>query len=375
MSKHYTCLFRRSSSNYLDKAKNDGKKVFITGHSLGGHLAMIAYLQIQNRGYEYLVGKVETFNAVGLQKKDADAIKKVSKIRQWYTCCDIANWGSETTIGGLGKLYFPAVERPMKTIETNPDGSQHIHSTELGKASWWDWITLSISYWSYQYYELVSVGIKAHKIENFDYCEITIDPKAVNPETGLSEEIIPYDILEAIKELGLEIHGGINPPQIGGSYLISPVIRVKSNFTDYSSNFADIYMTFSEQNNTNLTVKVDYTQIGNQATGLGAFIRGEGNKFTVYVPVLWTSTSGYTCDLLEVYSGEIEEGGIRNWQQVLIMKDDHGDPANEWIENGQGRLFKDGNGFSERITQSKSAPVLRSKSSTGVSIISSTQNK
>jgi hypothetical protein len=113
-----------------------------------------------------------------------------------------------------------------------------------------------------------------------------------------------------------------------------------------------VYLTFSEQNNAKLTVKIDYTEDSDkgvgQGNGIGAFITGEGNKFSIFVAIEYKIGS-YTCETVEVYSGEIEENGIRNCQNVLIMVDDHGDPGNQWIGNGQGRLFKDGDGFSEKI--------------------------
>ena len=338
---------------YLEKAKTERKKIFLTGHSLGGHLAMIAYLEIR-KNYEDLVGKVETFNAVGLQKGDADEIEKkgVDKIRQHYTCCDIANWGSQATILGLGKLYFPAVERPVKNITTNLNGSTHKHSTE---ENWWD-------------FNKAGIGIDAHSIEYF------VDDCNIRPDIGLTEDIyniIPDDILEKFIELGIEINGGNNPPNVEGTYLISPLILVKSNFSDSyypGYKFADMQLTFSRQDNTKLTVVCDYingTQIG---SGLGSFITGNGNKFSVFTEVSGTF-SGYPFKSVEIYSGEITSSGIKNYYSAIMITQE----APGTIKRGQGRLIYDSDGFSERTTQNKSAPVLRSKLSSGVSIISSTQ--
>lgn len=196
---------------------------------------------------------------------------------------------------------------------------------------------------------------------------------AVEPEEedGVPD-IIPPEILDEIIGLGLEIHGGTTPPNIEGTYLISPAILVKSNFNDNAypgSQFANQYLTFSKQNNSDLSIRVDYIEGSSQATGLGAFISGEGNKFTVYVPTVNTDEHGHICEVIEACSGEIEEGGIRNFYNVLIMKDDHGDPDNDLIENGQGRLFKDGDGFSERTTKGKAALAFKNKLSSKISNI------
>jgi hypothetical protein len=188
-------------------------------------------------------------------------------------------------------------------------------------------------------------------------------------DEGVPDIITPED-LEAIEELGLEIYEGKTPPDVTGTYFISPLILVKSNFADGykpGDRFSDKTLTFSEQKN-DLSIKVDYTQGGSQGTGLGSFISGKDNKFTVYVPI--ESTNGYgTCYMIQVYSGEIEPGGIRNCQFALIMKDKNGVP--NVINNGQGRLFKDGDGFSERIDPS----AISRKPTLGISTISSIHSK
>ena len=171
---------------------------------------------------------------------------------------------------------------------------------------------------------------------------------------GLTEDIhniIPNDIYEKLIELGTEINGGNNPPNIEGAYLVSPLTLVKSNVlfdptpgTVYWKNNGIMNLSFSEQNNTNLTIKVDHS-IGDDeiANGLGAFITGEGNKFSVFVEATGI-TGGYPTKSAEVHSGEITTNGIKNYQFTLIMIE----PAPTTIGRGQGRLWKDGDGFSEK---------------------------
>ena len=60
-------------------------------------------------------------------------------------------------------------------------------------------------------------------------------------------------------------------------------------------------------------------------------------------------SSGHEFLQTDVYSGTLEPDGIRNLQRSVFMVDDKGDPNDDYIENGQGRLVKDGDGFSERI--------------------------
>ncbi len=86
-----------------------------------------------------------------------------------------------------------------------------------------------------------------------------------------------------------------------------------------------------------------------EGDGFGSFISGQGNNFTVYVKIDAEDTKGHKLLQTEVYSGTLEQGGIRNLQRSLFMIDDKGDPNGEYIENGQGRLVEDGDGFSEKI--------------------------
>ena len=75
--------------------------------------------------------------------------------------------------------------------------------------------------------------------------------------------IIPPDILKEFKNIGIEIHGGKTPPNIEGTYKISPCVLVKSNFSDNFSpghKFADKFLTFSKQDNAKLTIVCDYVQ-------------------------------------------------------------------------------------------------------------------
>jgi hypothetical protein len=172
---------------------------------------------------------------------------------------------------------------------------------------------------------------------------------------GITEDIdniIPDNIWEDMEELGLEIHGGNNPPLIEGTYFVSPFTFISSNF---SCNYkpGDLYTrpnllaTFSEQNNTNQTIKVNYNfgQGWSIANGTGTYITGEDNKFTVFSEVIFESGGGRN-KCVTVASGEIENNGIKNFQyyetSIYVY-------SGWWdLMTGQSWLFKDGNGFSEK---------------------------
>ena len=231
------------------------------------------------------------------------------------------------------------------------------------------------SVWDNRWIKLVVVNKKNNTRSAPQYVRI------VPSDDGLTEDIrniLPDDILEKVKELGIEINGGNNPPNIEGTYFLSPLILVRSNFADGHSpghKYDDMEITLSKQDNAKQTIVMDYKQSVQIGSGLGSFITGNGNKFTVYTPISGTF-HGRPFKSVDIYSGEITSTGIKNLNHVLIMTQaaSYSLLGPNTIRNGQGRLFYDSDGFSERITQSN-VPTLRSKSSSGVpiTIISSAQ--
>jgi hypothetical protein len=168
------------------------------------------------------------------------------------------------------------------------------------------------------------------------------------------QNFIPNDILKAIEDNGQIIYNGYNPPALEGKYRMSPSILVKSNFEDPyfpGHQFVDGILEFSGFNPDDLTLKIRITEGAGaiEGEGFGSFISGEGNNFTVFVKVESTDSNGHEVLHADVYSGTLEPTGIRNLQRSFFMINDYGDPNSEYIENGQGRLAKDDDGFSEKI--------------------------
>jgi len=175
-------------------------------------------------------------------------------------------------------------------------------------------------------------------------------------KSGLTQEIhdiIADDILEELKDLGIEINGGDNPPNVEGTYMLSPLILVKSNFDDDRSpgyKVADLELTFSKQNNSKLTIVTDYVQrqpngqIVEDGIGLGSFITGDGNKFSVFIEMRGTY-NGEAWKSVQIYSGEITSSGIKNCHWAVMAT-----VANPYTMNrGEGRLYEDSDGLAERI--------------------------
>jgi hypothetical protein len=154
---------------YLTKNRN----VYITGHSLGGHLAIMSYMYIQQAGYDSVVKHVETFNAVGVGAIDFRNINQIgsSKIIQNYTCCDVATWASEARglkYVGTRKLFM--LDKNNKIID-GITGMNEIHTHSNEKTV----MVFANPYIKFKNpFDELQTGIDAHKYECFNPLKIQI---------------------------------------------------------------------------------------------------------------------------------------------------------------------------------------------------------
>lgn len=180
------------------------------------------------------------------------------------------------------------------------------------------------------------------------------DDGAQLDENGLTKDItnlVPQEILTIMIENGLPIYGGANPPNIEGEYLVSPLILLNSNVPGESPGveFPDLELFFRGQNNRDLKVMVN-TNVGDEmGVGLGSFIVGDDCEFSVFVEIFVTRNSDNDAKAVQVFSGCLSEDGIKDLITAVFVIDDNGDPYNEFIENGEGRVLYDEDRLSERI--------------------------
>ncbi|WP_281233347.1 hypothetical protein [Flavobacterium gelatinilyticum] len=174
-------------------------------------------------------------------------------------------------------------------------------------------------------------------------------------EQELYDSYVDAAMQKSINELGITIHKGNKPPTVEGVYAIEPFFCENSNFTDPAkgSNFGASTLTLSNQNTARLSIDLKNLLVylnGNRNEtweGLGSFISGEGNKFSIFLHSNGEIDYGtYIAKYqnLIILSGELDVQdnsikGIKNLQMASIMHDDYKDPNNSLIEIGQGRLF------------------------------------
>lgn len=183
-------------------------------------------------------------------------------------------------------------------------------------------------------------------------------------ENGLTKEInelVPDSILTKMKEIGMPIYTGDNPPNIEFSYKISPLKLVDSNVPDDSigNDFANMLIKFYNQNNDKLTIQCFYKQANQIGLGVGGYVVGNNNKFTVFLDCESTDTLGNKIITTEVFSGEATYSGIKNLYTALFMVDNKGNDS-IYIKNGQGRVGFDSDGMSEKILDIQAGGIVNS---------------
>ncbi|KAF0199389.1 MAG: hypothetical protein FD166_512 [Bacteroidetes bacterium] len=177
-------------------------------------------------------------------------------------------------------------------------------------------------------------------------------------DNGLTQEInnlIPDSIITKMVDLGMIINRGETPPVLNGTYFASPFVLKASNVPNDTPGytFSDYSLTLFEQNNDNLSVKMDYYNGGESGTGIGGFVVGTNNKFTVFAEVNSTYI-GYTAKMVHVVSGTLTATGIEDLYFANFMLDNFDNLGGIWIAEGEGRIIYDSDGFSEKETGKKS---------------------
>lgn len=175
--------------------------------------------------------------------------------------------------------------------------------------------------------------------------------ETVDPNVGFTaavQKVAPQATVDALRKLGMTINEGTVPPNVTGIFLESPTVLFATFAGDtkvIGDKVADYTYKFYEPSADNTTIKVSYkTDIGDNATGLGSVVSGNGNKFTVFSEL--TNTSGVV--YINIISGEITSTGIKDWQDSYVRK----------TELEKNRIYKDGDGFSESKTSFRLAASL-----------------
>lgn len=166
------------------------------------------------------------------------------------------------------------------------------------------------------------------------------EPKGVQSKINT---VIPEESLRIVRELGIETYSGDTPPDITGTYLMSPNLMLRSNIpNDAPSNtqFVSYTINFSNFNASNFSIGYVGTASGERDASESAVIAGSGNNFSVYGKS--TSVVGANSVVLGVvFSGTLENGKIKNLRRAIIVIDDSNGGPN-LLKKGNARVFHDG---------------------------------
>jgi hypothetical protein len=169
-----------------------------------------------------------------------------------------------------------------------------------------------------------------------------------SPFSQQIQTIVPDSLIQKFRTAGIEINEGKTPPSINGIYLSNPMNTLYDNSGTAGNTISDYKYKFYEQDNQNLTIKLDYKAMNfsDFATGSGAYLSGANNKFTAFVESSGTS-NGINYKVLSIYSGEMSAQGIANFKHAVYVKEKGNDPNNLLSPVGTLRIYKDGNNLAE----------------------------
>lgn len=188
------------------------------------------------------------------------------------------------------------------------------------------------------------------------------DEKAKGPSneeilTKKIADIIPQKYLDTLKLLGLDVHQGVNPPNVEGSYEIAPHKLDTSNIAGDrpGTYFRNGLVTLSEQSTKDYSIKlIGKNFISYADTSIATAISGSGNNFTVYGKVK-ASIGSYSAVFALVFTGTKEGDDLKNVRVAIINVDNSLGGSGIFIQEGTGRVGFDEDGTSPKVAE-KSAP-------------------
>lgn len=193
----------------------------------------------------------------------------------------------------------------------------------------------------------------------FAACQNDDGPPAFEGSQADLTDLFNEEVVEALTTLNFTINQGNNPPNLEGTFLMTPLISTDSNVPGdaIGAQFFDQRYTFLNQNNSTNTIDFMGQQlepdgrVQSVLNGDGSFISGTDNAFSIFLTITNEDLdTGGRASVAYCISGTIMEDGIRDIELAIIVLDDFGDEFNQFIEIGQGRRFIDTDGFSPRTT-------------------------
>lgn len=177
------------------------------------------------------------------------------------------------------------------------------------------------------------------------------------PDGKIPYNVIPQRLQDSLIAHGFNIHEGMTPPTLNGSYLASPMDLTYAS-DSYQNLFYDLYMTFSGQTQRG---KVKYTESQRDTingTSFFADVIGTDSSFTMYCyqNIASCGSQGDTlwrCTTTTIVSGQLSPEGIKECQYSNIVLDKWAaDPyfLSQMPDAGTFRIWTDGDSLARKIS-------------------------
>ncbi len=168
------------------------------------------------------------------------------------------------------------------------------------------------------------------------------------------EEVLPDSLLRIYQDSIGDFARGYIPPNIEGTFVVGPKKRVLSNnLVSWPLEVVepDLKLTFSEQHNG--VAILDFSEATETHTDT-VYVMGHNQDFTVYFKETKPfDYEGYHVEITRaiMMTGTADSLGIRNLNYADIILDiyDGSDGLIEQYPVGQYFIYKDGDGFSNRM--------------------------
>jgi hypothetical protein len=170
-------------------------------------------------------------------------------------------------------------------------------------------------------------------------------PEPVFELQGAITNIIAPFRVAILKDSGMTIHDGFDPPDIEGVFIADDQVCTFDSQTNHQGSRSAVYhYRFSNQNNETKTVEISYRGAGGKdsAIGSGGFVSGSGDRFSVFFELQGVSRNeNYSIDYTQVmvFSGRIGPQGIRDLQFGLIVTAKAEDPEGLMMPVDARRIF------------------------------------
>ncbi len=189
------------------------------------------------------------------------------------------------------------------------------------------------------------------------------DDDSTNNELQEIEQFLTPETVQALEDIGFNVHPGDNPPNIEGIYYAEHILiatTVPNDPLSPGDTLLDTTTAFSDQSGSSIFVERFEEGTNTTGVGSGALITGDSSvggtsKFSVFVKLDQVDGTGHEYTVLTAISGDmlLDSSGnpvrILEYQSAGFMLDNNGNPNENLLPNNTGRLLGDEDNSADRI--------------------------